>query len=142
MLESNNKFNLLVEKVKKLKENELSLIEKLKMARLDGDLKENADWLSIKEKLNDCQKELNKIEKIILSPSKGVSEKRFFTYSLLETNEVKQVELTDDWEADPAENKISYSSPLGSALVNKNVGEILEIKTKTKNYKIKIIDLK
>jgi len=35
--------------------------------------------------------------------------------------------VVGEWEADPAEKKISHESPLGKALLGKKVGEKVEV---------------
>ena len=35
--------------------------------------------------------------------------------------------IVGDWEADPAEKKISHTSPLGHALIGKNIGDKVEV---------------
>ena len=49
--------------------------------------------------------------------------------------------LVGSQEADPTENKISHVSPIGSALMNKKVGEIVEIKTPGGKYSLKILEI-
>lgn len=36
-------------------------------------------------------------------------------------------ELVGEWEADPAEKKISHESPLGKALIGKNINDKIEV---------------
>ena len=43
-------------------------------------------------------------------------------------------------ESDPVNGKISNSCPLGEALVNKNVGDIVEVKA-NKTYKVEILKI-
>ncbi len=45
-------------------------------------------------------------------------------------------------EADPTENKISHVSPIGKALLDKEVGEIVEIKTPGGEYSLKILEIR
>ncbi len=53
-------------------------------------------------------------------------------------NETKKFTIVSAMESDPAKNKISDSSPLGSALIGKKVGEkiILEMPIGKMTYKI------
>jgi transcription elongation GreA/GreB family factor len=68
--------------------------------------------------------------------------KTLITYRLLANGEQKEVELTEEWVADPNQGRISVTSPLGLALVNKKEGEISEVRTKENSYKIQIISIK
>ena len=67
---------------------------------------------------------------------------QFITYQLLTTKEKKTIELTTQEEIDPARGVISPTSPLGLALTNKEVGQIVEVKTPHKTYQIKILQIK
>jgi transcription elongation factor GreA len=146
-----NKLNkekniILQNKLKELGLINISLaktIEKLKMAALDGDFKENSDWTSLNEKKEILQREIFQLQEEIKELKK--TESRFsqkVTYHSLTTGQEITVELTNEWAANPEQNLISLSSPLGSALVNKKIGEIVEVKTQQGNYQIQIIDLK
>jgi Transcription elongation factor, N-terminal len=73
-----------------------SVLDKLKMARLDGDLSENADWKILKEKLEDLQRKIFFLkEKIALMKSKTAPE-ILITYQLLESGEEKKIMLTEE----------------------------------------------
>lgn len=144
--QNQEKNRILQNKLKELETINYSLaetIEKLKMAALDGDFKENSDWTSINEKKEILQREILQLEEKIKELEKA--EPRFsqvVTYRSLVTGEKITVELTNEWAAKPERNLISFSSPLGSVLINKKVGEIVEVKTQQGNYQVKIIDLK
>ena len=122
-----------------LEKNNSLLLEKLKMARLDGDLSENADWLLIKEKVELYHRKIAQLKKKITQLKWNNNSQEFIVYRLLATGEDKIVELTNEWETNPTQNKISYLSPLGIALTNKKIGEISEVKTEPGNYQVLII---
>jgi transcription elongation GreA/GreB family factor len=63
------------------------------------------------------------------------------TYRLLESGEEKSIKLSQ-WATDPEQGRISMVSPLGLALVDKKVGEIGEVRTNRKVYKVQIIGIK
>ena len=44
-------------------------------------------------------------------------------------------------EADPFENKISNESPIGKAIMNKKVGDIISVESPNGNYDIKIVNI-
>jgi transcription elongation GreA/GreB family factor len=67
---------------------------------------------------------------------------QIFTYRLLATGEQKTIRLTNEWEADPNQDCVSFTSPLGLALWNKKVGQIVEIQIGQKKYQIQIITIK
>ena len=71
------------------------LLEKLKMARLDGDFKENADWLLIEEKISANRQKIVSLKNKIAELEQNNNVSKFITYRLLATGEEKLIELTD-----------------------------------------------
>ena len=129
----------LTEKLAKLKKEIEKVTEQLRMA--GGDISENADWKILNEKLENLQKKFfDESEKLFLTKDKSEPE-NLITYRLLEGGEEKKIKLTQ-WTADPDQGRISTVSPLGLALMNKKVGEVSEVRTKEKTYKIQIISIK
>ena len=116
--------------------------EKLKLAALDGDISENADLMLLHEKLLSLSR-----KKYYLSLAKQENKRRgkfnlLVGYRIVETGEEREIMLTDKWSPDPEQNEISIDSPLGQALFEKKIDEISEVKTKTKPYKVQIINIK
>lgn len=128
--------------LERLKKEVVIVRSKLKMAKLDGDLSENADKVVLSEKLEILQKRIIFLQEKLFQAKDKIQSEILITYRLLENGEEKEVRLTEDWAADPDQGRISLTSPLGLALVNKKIGEISEICTKEKSYKIQIINIK
>ena len=74
------------------------LVERLAFARSQGDLSENSDYQNASDELEFMDGK-NQVYHIV-----------------------------GEWEADPAEKKISHTSPLGQALEGKAAGEKVEVK--------------
>jgi len=124
-----------------------SLLEKLKLVALDGDFTENADWAALNEEKEKLQREIRLLEEKIkrLEVNHEMIKSQIITYQLLATQEKMTVELTDNTdesEIDPSRRKVSRTSPLGLALINKKPGEVGEVKAPSQNYKIKILQIK
>ena len=49
--------------------------------------------------------------------------------------------LVGSREADPTENRISHVSPIGKALMDKEIGDIVEVKTPGGEFTLKILDI-
>jgi len=49
--------------------------------------------------------------------------------------------LVGEWEADPMRKKISNESPLGKALLGKQVGEIVEVEAPAGKIKYKVLEI-
>jgi transcription elongation factor GreA len=109
------------------------LVERLSYARSQGDLSENSDYASAKEELEFMDGQIGELEEVIKNANvvgrgqktDGVTmgTKVTVRYDHSETS----FEIVGDWEADPANKKISHESPLGQALVGKKVGDKVEI---------------
>lgn len=126
------------------------VIEAIKDARSQGDLSENADYDAAKNDQAEIEGRIKKIEKMLENVEiieKGDSS----VVSLGTTVSIKYVDdedETDEYqivgsqEADPFMSKISNESPIAKAIMNKKVGDIVEVESPNGVYKIEIIDIK
>ena len=139
-MEKKNKEGCIIlqEKLQKLEKDYFSTREKLKLYGAK-DCSENSDWLLLNEKLIIYQTQIDLLKDKMVEMNK--EDDKIITYRLLETGEEKTVQLTNG-ETDPDQGKISRFSPLGKTLNNKKVGEITEVKTSQKKYKIQILVIK
>lgn len=110
------------------------LIERISNARAQGDLSENSDYQNSKEELEFLENRIDELDvvvknsNIISDSSKSGTGANVGTKVTVRVNGVKNVfEIVGDWEADPINKKISPTSPLGSALIGKKVGEKIEV---------------
>jgi len=143
-----NKFKELQKTLDYLK-NRLrpKLINEVKELSTTGDYSENAGYQSAKFKLRQTNNKIDKIEDIIKRSDiiiiNNNSDKIEIGNSVeIEVdNKIKKYQILGSLETDPLNGLISYSSPLGSLLLNKKVGDIVETKIngKIKKYKIKKI---
>lgn len=109
-----------------------SLVDRLSNARSQGDLSENSDYQNAKEELEFLDGRIEELETVIKSAvvvsddnngGAGVGAK-----VTVRVNGVKTTfEIVGEWEADLAKKKISHTSPLGSALVGKKLGDKFEV---------------
>ncbi len=108
------------------------LVERLSLARSMGDLSENNDYQSAREELSFVDGRIAELEDLIKS-SKVVNptsnSQVDFGHSVKVAVGGQQVifQIVGEWEADPAQKKISHSSPLGQALLGKKVGDKVEV---------------
>jgi len=113
------------------------IAQKIADARSHGDLSENADYDAAKEEQGLLERKINQIGDT-LAKSQIISSSDFPTDKVYILSTVKlknhQTQIVDDFtlvsaaEADYEKNKIGVTSPLGKALMGKNVGDIFEIK--------------
>ena len=105
-------------------------------ARAKGDLSENAEYDAAKEAQGKLEDKITKLENAlaharILDESKVDTSKVYVlsTVTILNKNTDKEMTYTivAPQEADFKEGKISSESPIGSALMGKEVGDVVEV---------------
>src|SRR4051812_1861604 len=131
-------YIILQEKLRKLENNYFFAKEKLKMYGAK-DCSENSDWILLNENLLIYQTQIASLKAKMVAVSQ--EDDKIIIYRLLENGEEKTIQLTNG-ESDPDQGKISRVSPLGTALDEKKVGEIVEVKISQKKYQIQIISIK
>lgn len=121
----------------------------IKEARALGDLSENADYDAAKNEQAEIEGRIKKIEKM-LENAEIIEEIKTDKVSIGSTVAVKYVDDddTDEYkivgsqEADPFMSKISNESPIAKAILNKRVGDIVEVESPNGVYKIEITEIK
>ncbi|RMA80103.1 transcription elongation factor GreA [Umboniibacter marinipuniceus] len=116
-----------------------TIIKAIAEAREHGDLKENAEYHAAREQQGFCEGRIQEIEaklsdaQIIDIKKIPATEKVIFGVTVtiinVDTEEEKQYRIVGEDEANPAENRISYSSPIARGLIGKMVGDVVNIQT-------------
>ncbi|MCD6425827.1 MAG: transcription elongation factor GreA [Anaerolineales bacterium] len=125
------------------------IASRLKSAIEMGDLSENADYHKAKEDQGFLEGKIMEIKytldfAIIVEENRKCQDKVRVGCIITVQEEDFPPEtyfLVGSNEADPTENKISHVSPIGKALLDKEVGEIVEIKTPGGEYSLKILEI-
>lgn len=131
-----------IEKVKKeldhlIKVEREEIKEAIGAARELGDLKENAEYHSAKEKQGHIEGRISQLQHIVATSnvidiSTIESDVIVFgaTVHLLdvEKDETVTFQIVGDEESDSAKKKISFKSPLGKALIGKEEGDSVTVK--------------
>lgn len=106
---------------------------RVQTAREFGDLSENAEYHAAREELNFVDGRIDELEDI-LSRARVVAQQKSNSIVgvgckvTVAANGVTHVyHVVGEWEANPAEKKISHDSPLGKALLGKKVGDKVEV---------------
>ena len=145
------KYNELRAEVEQLENEEMPKIaEKIAEARAEGDLKENAEYHAQRENQGMMQAKINEMKmKIanayIIDPSKVSKDE----VGLLATVTVKDLDYDDEEEftmvgagdEDYDAGKILSTSPIGSALMGKKVGDKVEIDVPKGKLKFEILGI-
>lgn len=109
------------------------VVDRLANARSQGDLSENSDYHNAKDELDFLDGRISELEDVLnnavvvnsVGNGDGVA---LGTKVTIKTNGNKQTfNIVGEWEANPAEKKISHTSPLGQALIGKNIGDKVEV---------------
>ena len=142
-------FRRLKEKLARLKNSLPNLITEPQRAAAYGDRSENAEYQDAKSKLRNANRQILVTEdqikrSAIIKSDSGVSGSvRLGSTVVLEANgSRKQFQIVGPHETDPANGRISYQSPLGSALMNRKNGETVTISTENGAAKYKILEIK
>lgn len=141
---SEKKVVLTYDGLKKL-ENELQdlkvnrrkdVAEKIKEARGQGDLSENAEYDAAKEEQGEIEARIVTLEKMLRN-AEVIDEDEISTEVIslgckiklldVEFDEEVKYSIVGSTEADPANERLSNESPVGSALLGHKVGDTVEV---------------
>ncbi|AVM68131.1 transcription elongation factor GreA [Lachnospiraceae bacterium oral taxon 500] len=123
---------------------------KIKEAREQGDLSENAEYDAAKDEQGEIEARIVQIEKILKNAevidedevdlsvvSVGV---KVLVYDM-EFDEEIDFTIVGSTEADPLANKISNESPMGKALIGARENEIVEFSTPNGTVKVRVLKI-
>ena len=148
-------FNITKVGKKELEEELASLIsqrkeiaEEVATARDFGDLRENSEYDAARKKQGLAETRIAEIENI-LQNAVIIGEGEKDKVSLGNTIKLKNLEnskevkytLVGAVEANPLEGKISNESPIGQQLMNKKLGEVVEITTPKGSIKYEVTEI-
>lgn len=125
--------------------------EKLKEAREQGDLSENAEYDAAKDEQRDIETQIAELEEILKnaeviqddnSDSDAVKMESTVVLHDVEFDEDIEYVIVGSSEADSLNNKISNESPLGAAMLGKKVGDIVKVEAPIGVVEYKIVSVK
>ncbi|MDF2844311.1 MAG: greA [Herbinix sp.] len=134
-----------------LKVNQRKMVaQKIKEAREQGDLSENAEYDAAKDEQRDIEARIEEIDKI-LKNAEVVVEDEVDVNAInigckvrildMEYNEELEYKLVGSTEANSLRGKISNESPLGSRLIGKKVGDVVSVDTHAGTMQYKILQI-
>jgi transcription elongation factor GreA len=110
-----------------------NVVERLALARQQGDLSENSEYTSARDDLAFIDGRVEELEDIIknavvVEEKKGPKGEVCLGCKVtVKTNGNEVVyHIVGEWEANPAQKKVSHTSPLGQALIGRKTGEEVE----------------
>lgn len=126
-------------------------VKEKEIAAAFGDRSENAEYLSAKEMLRNIDKRLRFLQKIIdhsqvvhidQIPHKKVNFGSRVQIVDLNTDEKKEFIILGTHESNPSKSIISNISPLGKALLGKDIGDEVELNINDQTFYYEIEDIK
>ena len=144
-------YEKIVEEFKRLLKEKSYWVKEKEIAAQLGDRSENAEYIAAKEQIRNADKRLRFLDKIInnsevidisLIPHIKVNFGSEIIIEDLDTQKEKTFIILGTHETNPNENKISNKSPLGRALLNKNLNEEFEFSINDNFFEYKKISIK
>ena len=123
---------------------------KIKEAREQGDLSENAEYDAAKDEQRDIEARIEDIEKILKNAEVVVEEEvDLDKISIgcnikildIEFDEELEYKIVGSTEANSLKGKISNESPVGKALIGTKVGDVVEVETQAGILQYKVLEI-
>ena len=124
--------------------------QKIKEAREQGDLSENAEYDAAKDEQRDIEARIEELEKLLKNVEVGGQDEvdadtvgigsRVKLYDV-EMDEEVEYTIVGSTEADALNGKISNESPVGAALIGSKVGETIVVETISGDLEFKILEI-
>lgn len=146
---TNEGFKKIKEEVETLKNSTRpQVVERLALARSQGDLSENNEYAAARDQLAFLDGRVEELEDLIskasiIDKSHGSCSCVGFGCRVTVNNGNSDCifHIVGDWEANPTEKKVSHSSPLGQALLGKKVGEEVTFEAPAGKVLYKIVNI-
>ena len=124
--------------------------QKIKEAREQGDLSDNAEYDAAKDEQRDIEARIDEIEKILKNAEVVVEEEvDLDKISVgcrvkildMEYDEELDYKIVGSTEANSLKGKISNESPVGKALLGAKVGEVVTVETQAGDLNYKVLEI-
>lgn len=137
-----------LENLKVVKRKEVA--QKIKEAREQGDLSENAEYDAAKDEQRDIEARIEELENILKNAEVVVEDEVDFdkinvgcTVKVfdVEFDEEMEFKIVGSTEANSLKGKISNESPVGHALIGKKVGDVVEVETQAGIMEYRVLEI-
>ena len=124
--------------------------QKIKEAREQGDLSENAEYDAAKDEQRDIEARIEDIEKILKNAEVVVEEEvELDKISIgckvkildVEENEELEYKIVGSTESNSLKGKISNESPVGKALLGAKIGDVVKVETHVGELEYKVLEI-
>ena len=126
------------------------IAQKIKEAREQGDLSENAEYDAAKDEQRDVEARIEELEKL-LKNAEVVDEDEVDLDTInigckvrlldVEFNEELEYKIVGSTEANSLKGKISNESPVGHALMGHMVGDLVDVETQAGAFTYKVLEI-
>lgn len=126
------------------------IAQKIKEAREQGDLSENAEYDAAKDEQRDIELRIEELEKLLKNAEVVVEDEIDLDkinigckVKLLDVEYDEEMEfyIVGSTEANSLQNKISNESPVGRALIGKVVGDSVDVETQAGDIQYKVLEI-
>ena len=146
-------YDALKDELRHLKvEERPEIIAAIEEARGHGDLSENAEYHAAKERQGQIESRIAELDDVlsraeVIDPARLSGDTVTFgaTVTMLDQDSKKKIyQIVGNYEVDVKGGKISFSSPLGAALIGKKKGDDVEVHTPSgeKYYEVRKVEFK
>ena len=124
--------------------------QKIKEAREQGDLSENAEYDAAKDEQRDIELRIEELEKLLKNAEVVVEEEIDVNkinigckVKLLDVEYDEEMEfyIVGSTETNSLQNKISNEAPVGRALIGKSVGDVVDVETQAGIIQYKVLEI-
>lgn len=127
------KYKELQEQLAQLGQTEREVLDRLVAAREMGDLSENGAYKYAKFELGNVRRQIRELKRLLaigepMPPYQSTGVISQGSTVVLESNgKTKTFVVVNEYEADLQSNRISYKSPIGRAIMNKQAGDQVRV---------------
>ncbi|GFO98865.1 transcription elongation factor GreA [Lactobacillus helveticus] len=142
-------YKQIEDEIARLKKDRPRRIKILQAARALGDLSENTEYTEAKRDLGHLQSRLRylgkqlKYAEIVKTTDDGkVDWGKTVVLKFDDDDETEEYKIVGRMEADLADGKISFDSPLGQAIMKQEAGGVATVEAPAGEYKVTIVEAK
>ena len=123
------------------------IAQKIKEARAQGDLTENAEYDAAKDEQAEIESRIDEIERILknseIVDAEGDVSSVFIGAKVrvldMEFDEEEEIQIVGSNEANSMESKVSNESPLGMALLGAGIGDVVTVNAPGGDFQYKVL---
>ena len=141
-------YKQIEDEIARLKKDRPRRIKILQAARALGDLSENTEYTEAKRDLGHLQSRLRylgkqlKYAEIVETKDDGKVDLGKTVVLKFDDDETEEYKIVGRMEADLADGKISFDSPLGQAIMKQEAGTVATVEAPAGEYKVTIVEVK